>query len=98
MQGLLIAQDGDTLMWKRLANETERMVTVHMGDQIYADVLERQPIIGSNHAQQYEYAYKRYREFYRKSWSNVDISLALRSSSNLMIPGNSCIRKHVEFQ
>lgn len=85
-------EDKDDSLWKELSeNEHDRIGMVHLGDQIYADIIGKEYYMKS-----YDEILEEFRNIYRKSWSSPYITKVLRSGFHWMMPDDHDIINNLD--
>eukprot|EP01080_Neovahlkampfia_damariscottae_P009372 gene9372-1583_t len=78
-------EDRDDSFWKELEeNEKDRFGMIHLGDQIYADIITKE--FKKNNSLTYDDLLERFREIYRTTWSHPSIKKILRNGFHWMMP------------
>lgn len=85
-------EDQDDTMWRDLAhNEDDRIGMVHLGDQIYADIIGKE-----YYMKPYDEILQEFRRIYRYSWSSPYMKKALRSGFHWMMPDDHDIINNLD--
>lgn len=86
-------EDEDEIMLQQIADdEADRMGIIHLGDQIYADIISKtfEPPSSSStvtkNATILSHLIEEYRRIYRKTWSSNSMKRLLRNGFNWMFP------------
>jgi hypothetical protein len=95
-------EDGDSAFAEVIARqEGDRFGMVHMGDQVYADVVVRHAqahgfVDSTNATLYYAGALHAFRDLYRRSWSRSTMRRVLRVGAHFMLPDDHDISNNLD--